>query len=82
MTNATRTVTLTVSPDTSYIGPAATKADVDSYAENLSAEIESRFGVSVLCLRGATEHCTDSDDPEVREWLREISSTDEWQQYL
>lgn len=81
MTNAKRTVTLIVSPDTSYLGDAATSEDVDSFRRNLTAEIESRFGVTVLSLRGTADG-TDSDDPEVRAWLRQISSTDEWTQYL
>lgn len=77
-----KTVTVTISNDTSYLGDAATSDDLDRWGANLCAAIEEKFGVSVLCVNGSSERSCDCDDPEIRDWLREISQSDAWQRYL
>jgi hypothetical protein len=82
MSNAKRTVTVTVSADTSFIGNDATSADVETLARNICTEIEAQYGVSVLRVTGSSLRGFTCDDPEINEWLSQISQTDEWMRYL
>lgn len=82
MSNAKRTVTVTVSADTSYLGDAATDEDVQRWARNVCAEIESRFGVRTRLVIESCSPSSQCSDEEIDAWLRDISGTDEWTQYL
>lgn len=82
MANTTRTVKLYVTTDTDTIGRAATEEDLDAYARNLAAEVESRFEVRVDLIRGACSPSTSCNDEEIDDWLQDIEGTDEWMRYL
>lgn len=75
-------VTVIVGNDPTVIGEAATHDELLKWAENVCTEIESRFGVRTMLVRGSSYGSADCSDPEIREWLKGISQSDEWMAYL
>lgn len=82
MSNSKRTVTVTVSADTSYLGDDATADDLAGFTANVCADIEAQFEVSVLQVHGSSSRGFTCDDPEINAWLQEMSDGDRWHQYL
>jgi hypothetical protein len=85
MTNETiqsRTVTVCVGTDPTFIGSDATNTELLQWAERVCFAAGEKFDCDVVLLQRNDVGAVDCDDPEVRSWLRQISQGDEWMQYL
>jgi hypothetical protein len=74
--------TIYISNDYSNLGPEATREDLERYVENLREAVYERFGFDEVVVNLGTFWRTDSDDSDVREWLRELEAGDGWLVYL
>lgn len=74
-------VTVTISNDYSNLGDAATREDLERYAENLQARLAERFDREVVVNIGSVMSAT-ADDADVREYVQELHAGDGWLELL
>ena len=73
--------TVTISNDYSNLGDAATREDLERYAENLQAHLAERFDREVVVNIGSVMSAT-ADDADVREYVQELHAGDGWLELL
>ena len=71
-----RFVTIEITSDPNHIGIAATQDDLDQYADNLKARIESELWVSATVNQQDGIESPRSTDAEVSAWLDSLTEQD------
>ena len=78
-------ITIYIDSDASGLGPDATQADLDQYAENLATHIAERFpgrDVTVTQALGGGPRGYCPDDEDIADYMRDLESGDDWTELL
>lgn len=78
----TKTATIYISNDPTTLGPDATSDDLSRYADNIRQGAIDTFDLDECVVNVGSVARSDSDVPEIREWLRDLEAGDGWLQFV